>query len=224
MLIPSIDVMGGKIVQLVQGERKALETDDFEYWIKRFAQYPLIQLIDLDAAMGRGDNGNLIAMICRRLPCQIGGGIRTIARAQELLDLGSRRVILGSSLIKDGAIDTEFAEQCAVSIGAERLTFAIDSRGGKVSIKGWKEGTSIDPLAMVRLLDPFCRAFLYTHIDTEGTMNGFPMEVAERLRKATARQMIVAGGIRSMDEVTQLEAMNVDAVVGMAIYTDAIKA
>ena len=224
MLIPSIDVMGGKIVQLVQGERKALEFDDFEYWIKRFAQYPLVQLIDLDAAMGRGDNGNVMAMICRRLPCQIGGGIRTIARAQELLDLGARRVILGSSLIKGGAIDTEFAEQCTASLGAERLTFAIDSRGGKVSIKGWKEGTSIDPLAMVRLLDPFCRAFLYTHIDTEGTMSGFPMEVAERLRKATARQMIVAGGIRSMDEVTQLEAMNVDAVVGMAIYTDAIKA
>jgi len=167
MLIPSIDLMGGKIVQLVQGERKALESDDFDYWIKRFAQYPLVQLIDLDAAMGKGNNRNLIAMICRRLPCQIGGGIRTIARAEELLDLGARRVILGSSLIKGGAIDTEFAEQCAASIGAERLTFAIDSRGGKVSIKGWKEGTSIDPLAMVRLLDPFCRAFLYTHLVDE---------------------------------------------------------
>ena len=89
MLIPSIDVMGGKIVQLVQGERKALETDDFDYWINRFAQYPLVQLIDLDAAMGKGDNRNLIAMICRRLPCQIGGGIRNIARAQELLGFGS---------------------------------------------------------------------------------------------------------------------------------------
>ena len=224
MLIPSIDVMGGKIVQLVQGERKALESDDFDYWINRFAQYPLVQLIDLDAAMGKGDNRNLIAMICRRLPCQIGGGIRNIGRAQELLDLGARRVILGSSLIQGGAIDTEFAQQCAASLGAERLTFAIDSRNGKVAIKGWKEGTSIDPLAMVRLLDPFCGAFLYTHIDTEGTMTGFPVEIAERLRKATERQMIVAGGIRSMDEVTQLEAMNVDAVVGMAIYTDAIKA
>jgi len=158
-------------------------------------------------------------MICRQLPCQIGGGIRTIARGQELLDLGARKVILGSSLIKAGAIDVEFAEQCASSLSAERLTFAIDSRNGKVSIKGWKEATSIDPLAMVRLLDPFCGAFLYTHIDTEGTMTGFPFEVAERLRKATARQMIVAGGIRSMDEVTQLDAMNVDAVVGMAIYT-----
>jgi phosphoribosylformimino-5-aminoimidazole carboxamide ribotide isomerase len=224
MLIPSIDVMGGKIVQLVQGERKALESDDFDYWIKRFAQYPLVQLIDLDAAMGKGDNRNLTAMICRRLPCQIGGGIRTIAKAEELLGIGARRVILGSSLIKNGAIDTEFAEQCANALDAERLTFAIDSRGGKVSIKGWKEGTSIDPLAMIRMLNAFCGAFLYTHIDTEGTMTGFPMEMAERLRKSTQRQMIVAGGIRTMDEVTQLEAINVDAVVGMAIYTDAIKA
>jgi phosphoribosylformimino-5-aminoimidazole carboxamide ribotide isomerase len=224
MLIPSIDVMGGKIVQLVQGERKALESDDFDYWINRFSQYPLVQLIDLDAAMGKGDNRNLIAMVCRRLPCQIGGGIRTIAKAQELLGIGAKKIILGSSLIKAGAIDTEFAEQCADSVGAERLTFAIDSRDGKVSIKGWKEKTSIDPLAMVRMLDPFCGAFLYTHIDTEGTMTGFPLEVAERLRKATSRQMIVAGGIRSMEEVTQLDAMNVDAVVGMAIYTDAIKA
>jgi phosphoribosylformimino-5-aminoimidazole carboxamide ribotide isomerase len=224
MLIPSIDVMGGKIVQLVQGERKALESDDFDYWINRFAQYPLVQLIDLDAALGKGDNRNLIAMVCRRLPCQIGGGIRTIAKAQELFGIGAKKIILGSSLIKAGAIDTEFAEQCAGTLGAERLTFAIDSRSGKVSIKGWKKETSIDPLAMVRLLEAFCGAFLYTHIDTEGTMSGFPLEVAERLRKATSRQMIVAGGIRSMEEVTQLDAMNVDAVVGMAIYTDAIKA
>jgi phosphoribosylformimino-5-aminoimidazole carboxamide ribotide isomerase len=224
MLIPSIDVMGGKIVQLVQGERKALESDDFDYWINRFAQYPLVQLIDLDAAMGKGDNRNLIAMICRRLPCQIGGGVRNIGRGQELLELGARRVILGSSLIKGGAIDTEFAEQCAASLGAERLTFAIDSRNGKVAIKGWKEATSIDPLAMVRLLDPFCGAFLYTHIDTEGTLTGFPLEIAERLQQATERKMIVAGGIRSMDEVTRLNEMNVDAVVGMAIYTKAIKA
>jgi len=174
--------------------------------------------------MGKGDNRNLIAMICRRLPCQIGGGIRSIERARELVDLGAHKVILGSSLIKSGAIDTEFAEQIAAALGSERLTFAIDSRSGKVSIKGWKEGTNIDPLAMVRLLDPYCGAFLYTHIDTEGTMTGFPTEVAERLRKATGRQMIVAGGIRSMDEVTHLDAMRIDAVVGMAIYTDAIKA
>jgi len=192
----------------------------------RVGRYRLLEI----GAAPVGRNRVAAGLFFQRREPLFGRGIAAVVEPvvvetePEQLDLGARRVILGSSLIKGGAIDTEFAEQCAASIGAERLTFAIDSRGGKVSIKGWKEGTSIDPLAMVRLLDPFCRAFLYTHIDTEGTMNGFPMEVAERLRKATARQMIVAGGIRSMDEVTQLEAMNVDAVVGMAIYTDAIKA
>ena len=223
MLIPSIDLMGGKIVQLVQGEKKALEFDDFDFWIERFAKYPLVQLIDLDAAMGQGSNHGLIAMICRRLPCQVGGGIRTVDRGQELLSLGTRRVIFGSSLIKDGGVNTALAAECATQLGAANLTFAIDSRGGKVSIKGWKEGTSVDPLDMMRALESFCGAFLYTHIDTEGTMTGFPIEVARKLRAATAKQLIVAGGIRSMDEVSTLDELGVDAVVGMAIYTDAIK-
>lgn len=224
MLIPSIDLMGGKIVQLVQGEKKALEFSDFEYWMQRFSNYPMVQLIDLDAAMGTGDNEKLIEMICRRLPCQTGGGIRTIERAQELFRAGARRVIFGSSLLRDGQIDEDFARECARVLGADKLTFAIDTRAGKIAIKGWKEATPIDPLTMVRQLETFCGSFLYTHIDSEGTMTGFPMDVARRLRVATQKQMIVAGGIRSMDEVTALDAIGVDAVVGMAIYTDAIKA
>jgi phosphoribosylformimino-5-aminoimidazole carboxamide ribotide isomerase len=223
MLIPSIDLMGGKIVQLVQGEKKALEFDDFNFWIDRFAKYPLVQLIDLDAAMGQGSNHALIAMVCKRLPCQVGGGIRTVARAQELLTLGARRVIFGSSLIKDGTINTALAVECASQLGSDRLTFAIDSRAGKVSIKGWKEDTAITPLDMMSTLEPYCGAFLYTHIDTEGMMTGFPVEIARSLRAGTARQLIVAGGIRSMEEVAALHALGADAVVGMAIYTDAIK-
>jgi phosphoribosylformimino-5-aminoimidazole carboxamide ribotide isomerase len=222
MLIPSIDLMGGKIVQLIQGEKKALEFDDFEYWIERFSAYPLVQLIDLDAAMGNGDNRALITMFCGRLPCQAGGGIRSIERAQALLDAGAKRVIFGSALLKDGAPDVAFAKECDAQLESERLTFAIDSRGGKVAIKGWKENTTIDALAMIRALDPHCSAFLYTHIDTEGTMSGFPLEIARELRQATARQLIVAGGIKSMEEVQRLDAVGADAVVGMAIYTGAI--
>jgi phosphoribosylformimino-5-aminoimidazole carboxamide ribotide isomerase len=222
MLIPSIDLMGGKIVQLVQGEKKALEFDDFEPWIKRFAVYPLVQLIDLDAAMGSGENGELIAMFCGRLPCQTGGGIRTIERAQELLDSGAKRVIFGSALLKDGTPHVTLAAECAAKLTIERLTFAIDSRDGKVAVKGWKERTAIDAFAMIRALDPYCGAFLYTHIDTEGTMSGFPLEVARELRQATARQLIVAGGIKSMEEVERLDEIGADAVVGMAIYTGAI--
>jgi phosphoribosylformimino-5-aminoimidazole carboxamide ribotide isomerase len=223
MLIPSIDLMGGKIVQLVQGEKKALEFDDFDYWITRFSAYPLVQLIDLDAAMGQGNNHDLIAMICKRLPCQTGGGIRDIARARELLALGVKRVVFGSSLIKDRAIHTQLAAEAAKTIGTEQITFAIDSRKGKVAIKGWKENTSIDPADMIRTLDPYCHAFLYTHIDTEGTMTGFPMSVARDLAALTQNQLIVAGGIRSRAEVDELDAMGVDAVVGMAIYTGAIE-
>ncbi len=223
MLIPSIDLMGGKIVQLVQGEKKALEFDNFQYWIERFSSFPLVQLIDLDAAMSRGNNRDLIAMICKRLPCQTGGGIRDVARASELLALGAKRVIFGSALLKDGAINTTLAAEAAETLGAEHLTFAIDSRKGKVAIKGWKESTTVDPKDMVRALDPFCSAFLYTHIDTEGTMTGFPIAVAQELAGLTKRQMIVAGGIRSRAEIDQLEAIGVDAVVGMAIYTGAMQ-
>jgi phosphoribosylformimino-5-aminoimidazole carboxamide ribotide isomerase len=224
--------MGGKIVQLFQGEKKALEFDDFDYWIGRFSAYPLVQLIDLDAAMGTGENRRLIAMISKRLPCQTVGGIRTIERARELLMLGAKRVIFGSALLQggtikdgtsnDGAINTSLAAEAAKVLGAERLTFAIDSRQGKVAIKGWKEATSITPAEMVRTLDPYCGAFLYTHIDTEGTMTGFPLAVARELAQLTEKKLIVAGGIRSQAEVDELDAIGVDAVVGMAIYKGAI--
>ncbi len=223
MLIPSIDLMGDKIVQLVQGEKKALEFDDFEYWIERFSTFPLVQLIDLDAAMGRGNNRELIAMICKRLPCQTGGGIRDVGRASELLALGAKRVIFGSALLKDGDINTALAAEAAETLGIEHLTFAIDSRKGKVAIQGWKESTAVDPKDMVRALDQYCSAFLYTHIDTEGTMTGFPIELAQDLAALTKKQMIVAGGIRSHAEVDQLDAIGIDAVVGMAIYTGAMQ-
>ena len=222
MLIPSIDLMGGKIVQLVQGEKKALESSNFEYWINRFSAFPLIQLIDLDAAMNQGNNRNLVATICRRLPCQVGGGIRSVALSQELIALGARRVIFGSTLLKESQINTAFAEECAQALGADRLTFAIDSRGGKVAIKGWKETTDVDPAAMMRQLETYCSAFLYTHIDTEGTLTGFPLEVARGLRRETSKRLIVAGGIRSLEEVKALDEIGVDAVVGMAIYTGLI--
>ena len=223
MLIPSIDLMGGKIVQLVQGERKALEFDDFNYWVQRFSAYPLVQLIDLDAAMGKGDNRELTATIAGRLPCQVGGGIRTIERARELLGMGARRVIIGSALLKAGSINVELAAEAAQCLGAENLTFAIDSRKGTVAIKGWRESTAIPPAEMVGRLDQYCSAFLYTHIDTEGTMSGFPMTIAKELAGLTQKRLIVAGGIRSREEVEQLDAMGVDAVVGMAIYTGAMQ-
>ncbi len=227
MLIPSIDLMGGKIVQLVQGEKKALEFDDFDPWIERFSKYPLIQLIDLDAAIGRAgspeNNRSLVRSLSRRLPCQVGGGIRNAEIAQDLLAEGAKRVVFGSSLIKDGSINSPFAEDLARIVGPERLVFALDSKAGKVAIRGWRELTNITAAQMIRALEPWCEAFLYTNIDTEGLLLGMPLDIVSELRALTSRQLIAAGGIRTEEEVATLHAMGVDAVVGMAIYLELLK-
>ena len=223
MLIPSIDLLGGKIVQLVQGKKKAVEFTDFEEWIARFSSYPVVQLIDLDAAMGTGNNRELVGQLVLRLPCQVGGGIRSVSAAQELLAAGARRVIIGSSLIRDGKVDTGFAERLAAAVGSNKLVFALDSERGKVSVQGWRVATSVSPLAMLQELDTWCGAFLYTNIDTEGLMQGIPLEPVRRLRSATARSLMVAGGISTLEEVQQLDEMHVDAIVGMAIYTGRMK-
>jgi phosphoribosylformimino-5-aminoimidazole carboxamide ribotide isomerase len=234
MLIPSIDLMGGRIVQLVQGEKLKLAFDDFEYWIERFAKYPLVQLIDLDAAMRQGENRALIEMICRRLPCQVGGGLKTAEDGRRLLDAGAKRVIYGSSLfgVADDAnekrrhkvIKLEFAEELKRALGEEALCFSVDTKGGRVAVKGWKDSVDLTPEEAVTWLEDCCAAFLYTHVDTEGTMQGFPLEVAAVLRACTAKQLIVAGGIKERAEVDALDAMGVDAVAGMAVYSGAMDA
>lgn len=232
MLIPSIDLMGGRIVQLVRGEKLELAFDNFDYWIRRFAGYPLVQLIDLDAAMRQGDNRLLIKRISMQLPCQVGGGIATVAKAEEVLRAGAKRVIVGSALFKAdtppenprSAVDTAFADSLSQAIGQEQMVCGVDSKQGKIAIKGWKEQVTLTPDEAMAQLEPFCAAFLYTHIDKEGTMQGFPYEVAERLRPLTQHQLIVAGGIREMAEIEALERIGVDAVAGMAVYTGALEA
>jgi len=223
MLIPSIDLMGGKIVQLVQGEKKVLEFGNFAEWVERFARYPVVQLIDLDAAMGNGNNRALIVQFCGKLPCQVGGGIRSKADARRMLEAGARKVILGSSLIKEDAEDTAFASKLSSEFGVGSLIAAIDSRGGRVAIHGWKSVTSIAPEDMMTALEPYCGGFLYTHIDSEGTLTGIPMHVIRELKNRTSRKLIAAGGIRSQAEIDELDAMGVDVVVGMGIYTGLIR-
>jgi phosphoribosylformimino-5-aminoimidazole carboxamide ribotide isomerase len=278
MLIPSIDLMGGRIVQLVQGEKLKLAFDDFEYWIERFSAYPLVQLIDLDAAMRQGSNAELVAMICKRLPCQVGGGLKTAEDGRRLIEAGAKRVIYGSSLFgpeesaphplqeaaKDGppglgggsslcypthddetvvngppkalaaskipgarrhkVIRLEFAAALKKELGEEALCFSVDTKGGRVAVRGWKESVDLTPEEAMTWLEDFCSAFLYTHVDTEGTMRGFPMDVAAVLRATTGRQLIVAGGIKERAEVEALDAMGVDAVAGMAVYSGAMEA
>jgi len=237
MLIPSIDLMGGRIVQLVQGEKLKLAFDDFEYWIERFSKYPIVQLIDLDAAMRQGENRSLIEMICKRLPCQVGGGLKTAADGKALLEAGAKRVIYGSSLFgaAEAAAETstprrhklirlEFAEELKKTLGEEALVFSVDTKAGKVAIKGWKDSVDLTPEEAITWLEDSCAAFLYTHVDTEGTMQGFPINVAAILRACTAKQLIVAGGIKQQSEIEALDAMGVDAVAGMAVYSGAMEA
>jgi len=222
MLIPSIDLMGGKIVQLVQGEKKKLEFGNFDYWIERFSKYPIVQLIDLDAARGSGDNRRLVKRIVARLSCEVGGGIRDVETAQELLQLGARKVIIGSALLTEGRINRDHARTLAEKIPTASLMFALDSRGGRVAIDGWRTKTTVTAFDMIRELEPFCETFLYTHIDTEGLMGGIPMDTVQAIRRATTRHLVVAGGITEQREIDALHALGIDAVVGMALYSGKI--
>ncbi|HEV2465064.1 MAG TPA: HisA/HisF-related TIM barrel protein [Acidobacteriaceae bacterium] len=219
MLIPSIDLMGGRIVQLVQGEKLKLAFDDVEYWIERFSGYPIVQLIDLDAAMRQGSNAALIAQIAKRLPCQVGGGIRTAEHAKGLLDVGARRVILGSVLFSSDGIAVDAAAELSRAIGREQVIAGIDTKGGKIAVRGWKDNVDVTPEDAIRALEDHCGAYLYTHVDTEGTMQGFPFERAQTLRRLTRRKLNVAGGIREQAEIDALDAIGVDAVAGMAVYS-----
>jgi len=219
MLIPSIDLQDGHVVQLVQGERLAIQAPDPEPWIQRFSAFPRVQLIDLDAARGRGDHSELVAAICRRLPCRVGGGIRSIDKARQVLDAGAQAVIVSSSLFRDGAVDVDFARRLAEAVGPDRVIAAVDSRGGHVVIHGWKTALPLTPTDAVRALEPYCAEFLYTHVDKEGLMQGTDMDAILAVRRATARRVTAAGGITTWAEIDALDGQGVDAVVGMAIYT-----
>jgi phosphoribosylformimino-5-aminoimidazole carboxamide ribotide isomerase len=219
VLIPSIDLKNGAVVQLVQGERVAIRDDDVFRWVRRFERFPKVQVIDLDAAMGAGDNLTLVRQIAAHLSCRVGGGIRTIARAEDVLAAGARHIIAGTALFRDGRPDLAFAKALADAVGVERVIGAVDSRGGHVVIHGWKTPLPLTAVDAVRALEPYCGEFLYTHVDTEGLMNGTDREAILAVRHATTRRLTAAGGITTQREIDDLEALGVDAVVGMALYT-----
>ena len=219
MLIPSIDLQGGRIVQLVQGEKLAIAATDPEVWISRFSPFPRVQLIDLDAAKGEGGNAAMVADICKRLPCRVGGGIRSIERATAVLGDGAHAIIASSALFRNGTVDMEFARALSTAVGAERVIAAVDSRGGHVAIHGWRTVLPMTAVDAVRALEPFCGEFLYTHVDTEGLMQGTDIEAILSIRRATGRRVTAAGGITTWDDIDLLDAHQVDAVVGMAVYT-----
>ena len=223
MLIPSIDLQNGAVVQLVQGERLAIRDDDVFRWVRRFERFPKVQVIDLDAAMGTGDNLSLVRQIAGALSCRAGGGIRTVERARDVLAAGARQIIAGSALFKDGRPDLDFASHLADCVGLEQVIAAVDSKDGRVVIHGWKTPLPITAVEAVRALEPYCGEFLYTHVDAEGLMGGTDRSAVIAVRSATTRRVTAAGGITTQEEIDDLDALGVDSVVGMALYTGTLE-
>src|SRR5881296_2565752 len=189
MVIPSIDLQDGAVVQLVQGERLAIRDADVFRWVRRFAKFPKVQVIDLDAAMSKGDNLAIVRRIAGALACRVGGGIRTIDRACEVLASGARQVIVGSSLFKDGRPDVAFAKALCNAVGRDRIIGAVDSRAGRVVIHGWKTGLPMTAVEAVQALEPYCGEFLYTHVDSEGLMAGTNLDAIRAVRDATSARL-----------------------------------
>ena len=219
MIIPCIDLMDGKVVQLRQGREKALEGKSPAETIEMFAGFPEIQVIDLDAAMGKGSNSDIIQQLARRAQLRIGGGVRSVDRALELLDQGAYRVIVGTAVFSPSGPDFSFLSRVREAVGANRLTLALDSRGGHVVVKGWQEATSWSALDIISELEPYCGGFLCTYVDKEGLMQGTDLSWFRSLRSRTRHELIAAGGITSMDDIRALTAMDIHCAIGMSIYT-----
>lgn len=219
MIFPCIDLMDGKVVQLVQGREKALEGDSPERMLEKFAPFPEIQVIDLDAAMGRGSNDELVRWLASRAAIRAGGGVRTPERAQALVEQGARKVIVGTAAFTSAGIDAPFLASLHAAVGRERIVIALDSKCGRIVVKGWREAIDLAAEDVLGALEPYCSGFLCTYVDKEGMLQGTDLDWFRRLRSATPLEITAAGGITTMDEVRTLMDMDVNVAVGMAMYT-----
>jgi phosphoribosylformimino-5-aminoimidazole carboxamide ribotide isomerase len=219
MIIPCIDLMDGKVVQLVQGREKALEGPAPEEMLRKFAAFPEIQVIDLDAAMGKGSNDAIVEFLASRAATRVGGGVRTPERARRLVEQGARKVIIGTAAFRSDGINEALLAAAAEAAGRERLLIALDSMGGRIVVKGWRESTSLTAEEVITRLEPYCSGFLCTYVDKEGMLQGTDLDWFRRLRAATSLELTAAGGITTMEEIRELRRMNVHAALGMAIYT-----
>ena len=219
MIIPCIDLMGGKVVQLVQGRDKALEGDAPLEMLRKFADFPEIQVIDLDAAIGKGANDGLVELLAGKARARIGGGVRTAERAARLVEQGAFKVIIGTAAFDKTGPNRAFLEEAVAAVGAARIMIALDSKGGQIVVKGWRESLDLTAEQVIGALEPYCGAFLCTYVDKEGMMQGTDLEWFRRLRGATRHSITAAGGITTLSDIQALREMDVDAALGMAIYT-----
>jgi phosphoribosylformimino-5-aminoimidazole carboxamide ribotide isomerase len=226
VLIPCIDLQKGQAVQLVHGRKRELAIADVMSLLLKFQKYKWLHIIDLDAAMGKGDNRGLARKLCIEaaqrygMKVRVGGGIRTVRRAEEILRWGAYQVIVGSAAFKDGMVNTPFLRRLRSRVGRPAIVLALDTSEGYVVTKGWREKLRLRPEQVMEHLEPFCAAFLCTDVDREGTMSGANREWFERLRSATPHPIIAAGGINAQREIDAFERMGIDAAVGMALYKD----
>ncbi|MFH2027729.1 MAG: 1-(5-phosphoribosyl)-5-[(5-phosphoribosylamino)methylideneamino] imidazole-4-carboxamide isomerase [Nanoarchaeota archaeon] len=226
MIYPCIDLMDGKVVQLVQGkaENKKVEIDDYNEMLSKFEGFE-IQVIDLDAAMGKGNNYSLIREIASKTKIRVGGGVRTKEDVEKILSLGVTKVVVGSPCFKkfDGKfeIDLEFLD--SIKQYKDQIIIAIDSIEGEIVINGWKVKTGIKVVDAVKQLEPYCSEFLATYVDKEGMMQGTDLDLYRDLRNLTKNRITAAGGISTLDEINQLDQMGVDSALGMAIYSGHLK-
>jgi phosphoribosylformimino-5-aminoimidazole carboxamide ribotide isomerase len=226
MIIPCIDLQGGKAVQLVRGRRRALAVDDVLGLLDSFRDYPILHVIDLDAAMRTGSNARWIKRLCRdrKREVRVGGGIRTVERAAKILSWGAKKIIIGSAAFRQGQVDREFLGALAKRVGKKQVIVAIDTEGGRIVVRGWREKLPLRPARVIPDLEPYCAGFLSTFVDHEGTMKGTDLRWFRQLQNVTKLPITAAGGIRTMREVNALERAGMDAAVGMALYTGRLAA
>lgn len=220
MIIPCIDLQGGKAVQLVRGRKLALSVDDVLGLLERFRDYPILHLIDLDAAIGSGSNGRWIKILSSRakMKIRVGGGIRSVARARKILSWGAEKIIVGSAAFRGGKIAHAFLRQLCARVGPKNVILALDTERGQIVVRGWRERLKLRPADVIPQLEPYCYGFLCTFVDNEGTMKGTDLAWFRRLRRITKKPITAAGGIRSLREVRALEKIGMHAAVGMALY------
>jgi phosphoribosylformimino-5-aminoimidazole carboxamide ribotide isomerase len=219
VIIPCIDLMAAKVVQLVQGRDKALEVESLDAMLDQFSPFAEIQVIDLDAALGNGSNDALVEQAAARSKARVGGGVRSADRARALIAQGAHRVIVGTAAFSEGGVRHDLLAAIAKAIGRERLIVALDSKDGKIMVKGWREATQLIAEDVLSELAPYCSGFLCTYVDKEGMMQGTDLAWFARLRAATDLEITAAGGITTLEDVRSLLAMNVHAAIGMAVYT-----
>jgi len=225
VIIPCIDLQDGRAVQLVRGRKLRLAVEDVFGLLERFRDYPLLHVIDLDAAMGRGSNARLVGQLCRKAPMRVrvGGGVRTAARAKRILAAGAEKVIIGSAAFRNGAVNRAFLSSLVAAIGKNRIIVAVDTQGGRVLVRGWQEKLRLTPETVFPELESYASEFLCTYVDAEGTMRGTSLRWFRQLRKSTRLPITAAGGIRSAREVRQLERLGMNAAVGMALYLNRLR-